>query len=322
MSNLGELFRKRGDLVQAEAWLRDADERGSGAGAFNLGIVLASEGDLEGAEAAYRRAQARGSEEAGVNLGTLLVRRGDLDGAIAIFERADGGGFPLGASNLGAALLKRGDYEGAERAFERSFARGVVSDEYRLGLLYERRGDLRAAARAYRHAKKAGVKQAQEALMRLTRTVLDEQLREKNSGAATRRSGAAERASNAPAVSVAPAWIEPHRVLDVTEHCDNVGRLLAEIRRGRLLAWTNDVPRSRGLANARSGRQDVRSTDGWADRGVPGHRVCAPSHGRRRPGVVLALRLRTQHGARRRRPDGCSLTTSVPMHFSRAASLS
>ena len=117
-------LQKRGDLEQAEAAYRRADERGSPEGARNLGIGLFRRGDLDGAEAAYRRSDERGLADGSAFLGALLNKRGDRAAAEDALQRADKGGSADGAYLLGCAFEDRGDIDGAEAAYRRAIDRG------------------------------------------------------------------------------------------------------------------------------------------------------------------------------------------------------
>jgi tetratricopeptide (TPR) repeat protein len=157
--NLGLLLQERGDLDEAVAAFRRADEHGNVGATTRLGLQLGDRGDLAGAEAAFRRADERGDALAAHNLGVLLKKRGDLAGAEAAFRRADERGNASGAKALGGLLLERGDLAGAEAAWRQGDQRGDASSAYNLGRLLEIRGDLNeidGAKAAYRRADARG----------------------------------------------------------------------------------------------------------------------------------------------------------------------
>lgn len=83
-----DLLRELRNADQAEALLRNMDERGDAEGARKRGQLLEALDDLNGAEAAYRRGIERGSGSALYCLGELLKGQGDTQGAIAAFTQA------------------------------------------------------------------------------------------------------------------------------------------------------------------------------------------------------------------------------------------
>lgn len=92
-SQLGSLFRYRGDLPSAEQWYQKAiDEKPDDAGGYIFkGAVQARQGKLHEAEATHRRATqcSKGAiDEAFQNLGLVLRGQGRLVEAVAYFQKA------------------------------------------------------------------------------------------------------------------------------------------------------------------------------------------------------------------------------------------
>src|SRR2546421_2618839 len=85
----GNRLAAEGDLEQAEAAYRQADEQGHATAAAYAGLFAQGRGEIEPAREAYRRADERGDGLGALRLGLLLAREGDWDAAKAAFARAD-----------------------------------------------------------------------------------------------------------------------------------------------------------------------------------------------------------------------------------------
>ena len=156
MFKRGVLFESEGNLDEAEAAYRRADQRGHAAAACNLGALLEELGDRDGAKVAYLRADRRSDADGAFNLGALLERQGDLDEAKAAYRRADRRGHAAAACNLGVLLEQRGDLTGAEAAYRRADQRGDACGALNLGGLLAERNELVIAEAAYRRAEERG----------------------------------------------------------------------------------------------------------------------------------------------------------------------
>ena len=146
-----------GDTVGAEAELRQADEAGSAAGAFDLGELLAARGDVRGAIAAFERSVRRGHASAGFALGSLLEQTGDSHGSIEAYRTAAERGHASAAYQLGRLHSRRGDSESAGAAFAIGDELGDASSAFELGKILERAGDRDGAIAAYRRAGDRGL---------------------------------------------------------------------------------------------------------------------------------------------------------------------
>jgi len=84
---------QRGDMDEAEAAYRRADEQGDGTAAAYAGLFAEARGRLDDAEAAYRRADERGDGYGAFRLGLLQSRAGDWEAARESWQRADERGY-------------------------------------------------------------------------------------------------------------------------------------------------------------------------------------------------------------------------------------
>ena len=181
---LGNIYRSRGDLENAEGYYRQslelaqamANEERQVAALGNLGLLHQTRGDLDKAEAFYRRAlelnEALGRNGLMAiqynNLGTIHQTRGDLDKAEAFYRKAlelnealgSQEGMAIQYGNLGLLHKKRGDLDKAEEFYRKSLElekvlgrkEGMASDYGNLGLLHQTRGDLDKAEAFFRKA--------------------------------------------------------------------------------------------------------------------------------------------------------------------------
>jgi phospholipid/cholesterol/gamma-HCH transport system substrate-binding protein len=80
---------QRGEIADAEAAYRQADEDGHGTAAAYTGLFAEARDELGEAEKAYRRADERGDGYGAFRLGLLRSRAGDWDGAAEAWKRAE-----------------------------------------------------------------------------------------------------------------------------------------------------------------------------------------------------------------------------------------
>lgn len=142
--NLGLIYRRRGDLTQAEATHRKAltihEELGHREGMANqygnLGLIYMTRGDLTQAEAMHRKSLAIEEElgrRAGMasdygNLGLIYLTRGGLTQAEAMYRQALAideelgrrEGMAIQHANLGAIFRQRGDLDQARTHWEKA----------------------------------------------------------------------------------------------------------------------------------------------------------------------------------------------------------
>jgi tetratricopeptide (TPR) repeat protein len=180
--NLGVIYQTRGDLDEAERWLRKALEIFEKLGRLedmaiqygNLGLIYRTRGDLDEAERWLRKeleieeklGRLEGMANAYGNLGLIYRTRGDLDEAerwhrksLEIEEklgRIEGMASDYG--NLGGIYRTRGDLGEAERLHRKALEineklgrlEGMANQYGNLGLIYRTRGDLDEAERLHR----------------------------------------------------------------------------------------------------------------------------------------------------------------------------
>ena len=105
---------------------RDASGNGGGGDAdpFALGNRHAERGEMQEAEAAYRRADEEGHGTAAAYAGVFAEARGDFDEARDAYQRADERGDGFGALRLGLLSAAQGDWETANDAYARADERG------------------------------------------------------------------------------------------------------------------------------------------------------------------------------------------------------
>ncbi|HET7050484.1 MAG TPA: MlaD family protein, partial [Solirubrobacteraceae bacterium] len=105
---------------------RDASVKGDGldTDSFELGNRHAERGEMEEAEAAYRRADEAGHGTAAAYAGLFAEARGDFDEAHDAYSRADERGDGFGALRLGLLAAARGDWDMAKDAYARADERG------------------------------------------------------------------------------------------------------------------------------------------------------------------------------------------------------
>src|SRR5689334_19455656 len=92
--------------------------------AFELGNRHAERGEMEDAEAAYRRADEEGHGTAAAYAGLFAEARGDFDEARDAYRRADERDDGFGALRLGLLSAASGDWDTAKDAYERADERG------------------------------------------------------------------------------------------------------------------------------------------------------------------------------------------------------
>ena len=145
--NLGEVLRRRGELVEAETtaetWYRRAAEAGHAEAMTELGKeVVYRRGDLFEAATWYRRAAEAGEAGGMNNLGLLLeYRPGERDEAETWFRRAAEAGHSEAMFNLGALLRGRDESGEAETWYRRAAAAGHSGAKHSLWWLLQRRGE-------------------------------------------------------------------------------------------------------------------------------------------------------------------------------------
>ncbi|TQM84110.1 TPR repeat protein [Saccharothrix saharensis] len=195
---LGTRLRARGELAEAERWMRRAVETtGEPFFMVELGSLLAERGDVEGAEDWHRRAASAGHVDAMAHLGAVLVTGGRAGEAEQWYRQAAGAGHRSAMADLALVLLHRGEVGEAEDWWERSATSAGVEVDHDLwsalppldsralerrerdaatrglvvlGLLARRREDVDGAERCFRRAAGVGNAQAMYELgMLLTR---------------------------------------------------------------------------------------------------------------------------------------------------------
>ncbi len=155
-TNLGSLLQQRGDLKEAEAVLRRADELGVAGGSVNLGNLLIADKRTEEAEAAFRRADELEEAAGSLNLGTLLWNLKRFDEAEAAFRRADERGHGEALARLGGMLIQRGESERGMAILREASEKGSAEAAYMLGLLHEDEEDDEQAMAAFYRADELG----------------------------------------------------------------------------------------------------------------------------------------------------------------------
>ena len=95
-----------------------------GRSAFERGNELARDGELEQADAAYREADEAGHPTAAAYAGVFAESRGEMKQAREAYQRADERGDGLGSLRLGLLLSRAGQWREAEKLFARSDERG------------------------------------------------------------------------------------------------------------------------------------------------------------------------------------------------------
>ena len=190
IGNLGLVYRKRGDLDQAEAMHRKSLEieeklgrlEGMASEYGNLGNVMQTRGDLDGAEEMYRKAleideklgRLEGMANQYGNLGLIYKARGDLKQAEAMHRKSLEISEKLGwlegmasdYGNLGLIYQTRGDLDQAEAMHRKSLEideklgrlEGMANQYGNLGVIYQTRGDLEQAEAMHRKSLEIEVK--------------------------------------------------------------------------------------------------------------------------------------------------------------------
>jgi TPR repeat protein len=185
---LGILLIERGELDQAERWLRPLAEAGHERARLELAIVLHERGDVEVArqvlpeladtehpdvalgvaevavrwgmfETAERVLHAQDPKqntEETVRLGGWLLGQGLPVEAAWFFERAAQAGHVGAQANLGHVLLQQGQVEEGEVWLRRSAEAGHPQGQYNLGFHLRHRGELVEAEHWYRRAAEQG----------------------------------------------------------------------------------------------------------------------------------------------------------------------
>jgi len=179
--NLGLIYRKRGELEEAERMHRRALEideqlgrrKGIASAYGNLGLLYWTRGDLDEAERMCCRAldieeqlgRREGMANAYGNLGLIYQMRSDLDEAEKMYHQAldideqldRSEGVANAYGNLGLIYWTRGDLDEAERMHRRAleineqlgWLEGMANAYGNLGLVYQMRSDLDEAERMY-----------------------------------------------------------------------------------------------------------------------------------------------------------------------------
>src|SRR5437588_6113102 len=99
-------------------------ERGDAQSAFERGNDLAEQGQLAEAEAEYRRADELEHPAAAAYVGLFAQSRGEMKEALEAYRRADERGDGLGSLRLGLLLSHAGQWDEAEALFGRADERG------------------------------------------------------------------------------------------------------------------------------------------------------------------------------------------------------
>jgi virulence factor Mce-like protein len=106
--------------------------------AFEQGNRLAKNGQLDQAEAAYRSADEAGHPTAAACVGIFEEQRGNASKALEAYQRADARGDRFGAFRLGMLLSSHGDWPAANEAWKRADERGSDYDLDLVALLRHR----------------------------------------------------------------------------------------------------------------------------------------------------------------------------------------
>jgi type IV pilus biogenesis/stability protein PilW len=172
-SNLGELYRLKGDLPAAKEELNEAVRLDpKDAQAFNnLGIIRFEEEDYEGAVECYRKAidVRPGFPEALNNLGNALRMTKDVDGAMKAYETALSlrEVYPEAYNNLGTLLREQKKTNQAEHAFKKALLQDprYIEAYNNLALLYSGEGNDVEALRQMSEVLKFAPKSAKSLLI-------------------------------------------------------------------------------------------------------------------------------------------------------------
>jgi TIR domain len=123
LTNMGFLFLERGDVAEAEAWLRRGAEAGDAMAAATLGVRLKPR-EPDAAEPLLRQGAEAGDAMAATALGLLLRERGDGGAAEPWLRQGAEVGDAMAATTLGFVLEARGDLAGAVDWFRRGAEAG------------------------------------------------------------------------------------------------------------------------------------------------------------------------------------------------------
>ncbi|WP_051049782.1 protein kinase domain-containing protein [Nocardiopsis ganjiahuensis] len=156
MLGLADLMVGRGELSEAERWLRRAVEAGDTDAMGHLGALLHSRGELDEGEQWLRRAGEAGHADSMDSLAGILFRRGELGEAERWLRRAAETGRINAMKILAYLLSKRGEETETEYWLRRG-AEAEDSDAMSMlgGLLY-RKGEVAEAERWLRRAAGSG----------------------------------------------------------------------------------------------------------------------------------------------------------------------
>lgn len=183
-SNVGSIFRMRGDLDEAERMHRKSLEISERLGRLegtpepygNLGTIFLMRGDLDEAEKMHRKSleiserlgQLEGMAGEYNSLAIVFYKRGDLNEAERMFRKALEideklgrlGGMATAYGNLAFIFEARGDLDEAEKLHRKSLEiekklgrlEEMSTDYGNLGLIFFKRGDLEEAEKMHRKA--------------------------------------------------------------------------------------------------------------------------------------------------------------------------
>jgi protein O-GlcNAc transferase len=168
-SNLGNVFKARGDLKKAVVFYQSAIKLKPDffEAYYNLAIVLRDQGELDQAISAYRKSiQLRpDSAEVHNNLGLALKDQRQLEQASAEFRKAIqlNADFAMAHSNLGCVLTEQGTLDESIAALRRAIQLkpDYAEAHYNLGIALMDKGELDGAIETYRTAIKMNPAYAQ-----------------------------------------------------------------------------------------------------------------------------------------------------------------
>jgi tetratricopeptide (TPR) repeat protein len=163
--NLALVWESRGDLVQAEQWFIEADNRGHTCSSTAYhGHFLIGQGRVAEGVAVWAAAANRGVAAASRSLAEHLHRHDEHEEEAVWWERAAVLGDSAGLRARGWRYWRQGDLQGAERAYLEAATRGDAESACWVGRQMMVRGPTAAQA-LLEQASQAGVAEATEALI-------------------------------------------------------------------------------------------------------------------------------------------------------------
>lgn len=144
-SNLGLLYREKGNIQKAMDMYEEALRGGDAEGAVNLGNLHKEMGNISKATGLYEEARNRGMAVASFNLAHIYREAGDIPKAVELYNEASRGGNAKASFNLGLLYQQKGDIPQAMAAYEDARRGGILRAALNLGILHKEQGNITQA---------------------------------------------------------------------------------------------------------------------------------------------------------------------------------